>query len=130
MMNNELIRVAQTAVKHWAGTDTYHQAAEIISMLVNEIEHIEEAPTIKTSEWISVKDRLPDVDTENSRSLLCESITVTASNGKWVRPMIYERASVRGKMVNRWKWIWDTIYDGDEITHWMPLPKPPKEGAK
>ena len=40
----------------------------------------------------------------------------------------YEREVVRGKAVERWKWMWDRIYDKPEaITHWMPLPEPPKE---
>ena len=76
-------------------------------------------------EWISVKDRLPDVDKTESKF---ESVTVIAFVPKdRVRPMLYERAYVRGKTVRRWKWIWYRLYDGDEITHWMPLPEPPKE---
>ena len=41
------------------------------------------------------------------------------------RPMIYERALVRKKWVERWKWIWDTICDETPV-RWMPFPKPPK----
>ena len=76
-------------------------------------------------EWINVKDRLPDVDKTESQF---ETTTVIAfaSDGR-VRPMMYERAYVRGKTVRRWKWIWDRLYDGDKTTHWMPLPEPPKE---
>ena len=47
------------------------------------------------------------------------------------RPMIYERALVRKKWVERWRWIWDTICDETPV-RWMPFPKPPKgeENAK
>lgn len=77
--------------------------------------------------WVSVTERLPEVDTIRAGY---EEITVIATNGKFVRPMIYERATVRGKVVRRWKWIWDRIYNGPPVTHWMPLPKPPKmEGS-
>lgn len=74
--------------------------------------------------WISVKEQLPDV---NMTASGYEQVTVIATDGKRVRPMIYERACVREKIKYRWKWIWDKIYDGNPITHWMPLPELPKE---
>ena len=40
--NNELIRLAKKAADKWRGTDAYHQAAQIIDMLVEELE----APTL------------------------------------------------------------------------------------
>lgn len=73
--------------------------------------------------WIPVTEQLPEVDATRAGY---EKKTVIATNGKFVRPMIYERATVRGKCVRRWKWIWDRIYDGSPVTHWMPLPEPPK----
>lgn len=77
--------------------------------------------------WIPVTERLPEVDITIAEY---EEVTVIATNGKFVRPMIYERATVRKKTVRRWKWIWDRIYDGPPVTHCMPLPKPPKtEGS-
>ena len=36
--NNELIRVAKKAADAWRNTDAYHQAAQIIDMLVEELE--------------------------------------------------------------------------------------------
>lgn len=74
-------------------------------------------------DWISVKDRLPDVNQTKSGY---ESLTVIATDGKSVRPMIYERACVKSKVKFRWKWMWDRIYDGKDIIAWMPLPEPPK----
>jgi len=55
------------------------------------------------------------------------SVTVIAvlPGDKVSRPMIYERALVRKKWVERWKWIWDTICDETPVL-WMPFPKPPK----
>lgn len=73
--------------------------------------------------WIPVTDRLPEAGT---RSNGWGDVTVIATNGKFVQPLIYERAIVRGKVVWRWKWPWDRIYDGNPVTHWMPLPEPPK----
>ena len=65
-------------------------------------------------EWISVDDRLPN---------------------PWKRVLIYSRhdfcevafyIGVPGK----WRVTWNhEMLDDDSVTHWMPLPEPPKEGA-
>lgn len=80
-------------------------------------------PSADVAQWISVKDRLPDVNRTGSGY---EEITVIATDGERVRPMIYERACIRDKTKCRWKWIWDRIYNGKPIVAWMPLPEPPK----
>lgn len=74
--------------------------------------------------WISVKKQLPDV---NKSASDYEEVMVIATDGKSVRPMIYERACIRGKNKYRWKWVWHVTYDGNPITYWMPLPKLLKE---
>lgn len=76
---------------------------------------------LKRSRWIPCSERLPELrDTRWRRTV------IVCARGH-VRPMIYERDSVRGKAVERWKWMWGGIYDEPEaITHWMPLPEPPK----
>lgn len=74
-------------------------------------------------EWISVKDRLPEIPGRGWASKM-----VIAANGNgYVSPMLYERAIIRGKTAYRWKFYWDRIAD-TEVTHWMPLPEPPEEG--
>jgi hypothetical protein len=66
----------------------------------------------RKSEWISVKDRLPEIDTY-----------VLAYSTKYERVDVYYYARE-----NEW---WDyegwasAIYFG--ITHWMPIPAPPTE---
>lgn len=55
---SEIITMAKKAADAWRNTDTYHQAAQIIDMLVEELE---QTPTITPpNEWISVEDRLPE----------------------------------------------------------------------
>lgn len=76
--------------------------------------------------WIPVTERLPNVDTTKS-GYEHTTVIVACCGRKKSRPMVYERACVRGKIVYRWKWIRDRIYDGPPVTHWMPLPEPPKE---
>lgn len=110
------------AVAEECGTDTIH-----IDRIITELENIPSSPAICIyPRWIPVTERLPDVTSTKSGY---EQIYVIATDGKYVRPMIYERACPRGKTVYRWKWIWDRIYDGNPITHWMPLPEPPKGGS-
>lgn len=87
------------------------------------VQSIMELPAVSVPQWISVKDRLPEVNRTGSGY---EEITVIATDGESVHPMIYERACIRGKAKYRWKWIWDRIYEGKPIVAWMPLPEPPK----
>ena len=58
-------------------------------------------------EWISVKERLPS----DEKTVLC----VTKNN----RPFVC-----------RYKHAWErwAVSLNVEVTHWMPLPEPPKEG--
>jgi hypothetical protein len=63
-------------------------------------------------EWISVKDRLPE---------------------KMVMVLIYDKYGFSiDRMVNKTPTGWP-VFDGDEfqhnldVTHWMPLPEPPKQ---
>ena len=68
----------------------------------------------KQSEWISVKDRLP----ERGQAVLCY------------------RGDFRGDMMNTYVYLgsgnWEDDYgyrgtaEHEGITHWMPLPEPPK----
>ena len=70
------------------------------------------------SEWISVKDRLPEIGVE---VLICD---VSCSNGYrdiWSleRDEVYDDIGWNDKNGD-WYYL-------DDVTHWMPLPKPPKE---
>lgn len=97
---------------------------ECFGWRAREIEEVLRAvPVTPVPQWISVKDRLPDVNRTGSGY---KEITVIATDGESVRPMIYECACIRDKTKYRWKWIWDRIYKGKPIVAWMPLPEPPK----
>lgn len=69
-------------------------------------------------EWISVEDRLPETNGYHVWVIACV-------NGKKSCVRMFERRMVRGKLVERFKYPWETISD-ENITHWMPLPEPPK----
>ena len=73
---------------------------------------------VTVQEWISVKDRLPDLIPCNAGTAYSEAVIAWTSRRKamiavwdgidWIAPFDYWEA-------------W-----GEEITHWMPLPEPPK----
>lgn len=76
--------------------------------------------------WISVKDRLP---------MLYENVLVyyVAKVGRETGMTITNMSDVLYfganpiKVAPRWKRPWQYFFENNEITHWMPLPKAPKE---
>ena len=72
--------------------------------------------------WISVEDRLPETDIENGFDS-SEDV------------LIYGKSAFFGEYMVTVGWIndkkeWQFIYpenDMQNITHWQPLPEPPKE---
>lgn len=63
--------------------------------------------------WISVKKRLP----ENGQKV----IAAFRNDGGWI---VDQARYSNGEFdFASWAYVWD-----DNITHWMPLPEPPKEG--
>lgn len=82
---------------------------------------VEEAPGV--AEWISVKDRLPDDGMECYLVLADLPYLV----GKYIDIAWYNAYNMYGRDdFNPWYHREEGInYEG--ITHWMPLPKPPKE---
>lgn len=74
-----------------------------------ECKYAEEKPK---PEWISVKDRLP----EAGKILVTDGETVTISNGAWLYRSLEGKTRVPAN-----------YGAGLTVTHWMPLPEPPKE---
>lgn len=82
----------------------------------------ENAPALTPpNEWINMEDRTPEFP-----GFLDHIMVVTCDKNGYVMPMVRERTLVGYEWVERWLYPWNKIYDGPEITHWMPLPKPPK----
>ena len=65
-------------------------------------------------EWISVKDRLPDDETPILLKLEKEILKSNMHSGYYKEGKPFIVASV-------------FAFDAPKITHWMPLPEPPKE---
>lgn len=77
-----------------------------------------------TDKWISVKDRLPEDDRE-----VLATYKITEKGIKWRG--VETASCIAGNGEVNWVSLWDEyrIPNGSKrvITHWMPLPKPPKE---
>ena len=93
--------------------------------LVDGIPTADVAPTA----WISVKDRLPehppDTTDEKGRACFCTTNYVIVTNGKKVFTAYFEH---QGRQPGYF-WYRDSAHELTDITHWMPLPEPPKEKA-
>lgn len=77
---------------------------------------------VTVQEWVSVKDRLPDKDG-------CYIVTAcdegcSCGEGIWYDTVVIEAEHYKGE------WSWNengTEYDiTDLVTHWQPMPQPPK----
>ena len=64
------------------------------------------------TEWISVKDRLPEGLLVPTSVIVCVEFP---TGGRLVAPTHYFRGSFAGQVQS-------------EVTHWMPFPEPPTEG--
>lgn len=79
--------------------------AEAFEDLANELEDF---PAVSVPQWISVKDRPPE---DNDRVIA-------------FRPYEAEVSAYRYSVM--WGWALKTSVSHSGITHWMPLPEPPK----
>jgi hypothetical protein len=70
------------------------------------------------SEWISVKDRLPE---ENENVILYDGKEVFCGD------LFFGKLGKICWGIQACDGICYGHYNKDEVTHWMPLPKPPKE---
>lgn len=88
---------------------------------------IDSAPTVEPkrikAEWISVKDRLPDVFDE---VLVYDTFSNTSISIAW------RETTPRKNGIVDWYWNSQMSYPEDltHVTHWMPLPEPPTKQTK
>lgn len=76
--------------------------------------------------WISAKKELPELPDGDYVSTIVLACWKDYYGKLTTHAMIYERVLKRGVRTERWKWVFDRIFDG-EILYWMPLPAPPDE---
>ena len=112
-VREKLVEIIQNSVggcaRHWA---------EVIADGL--IEH-----GVTVQEWISVKDRLPD-NKEHDWVLA----QVVEDNGYMHIPKVMEYRQLRNDWFEE-TYGWLSEHNGlFSVTHWMPLPHPPKEEAR
>ena len=94
-----------------AKADTLIMGKEAFLYVAKWLDYLPAADVVPKSNWISVKDRLPEKNTR----VLCyfkfepESPDVISEN-------TYHSGG-----------LW--LSEGSKVTHWMPLPEPPKKGG-
>lgn len=82
---------------------------------------INEAPTVDaTPKWIRAEDMLPEDDV----NVLVYAI---GNNENDVVAMTSYTHNMYGYNIEGWRSPWQYFFYEHKITHWMPLPEPPKE---
>ena len=76
--------------------------------------------------WIPVSERLPedDLPKDSKRKSIKVLVTYKTSNGV---PVVRTQVREKEPWFNSMGWDWTK---SEPITHWMPLPEPPKEENK
>lgn len=84
-------------------------------------------PTVEAyGKWVRVEDRLPKLPDCECCSVTVITYRIGDAN---THPMIYERATVRGINITRWKLLRNRLADYIP-DYWMPLPEPPEKRYK
>jgi len=96
-------------------------AADALEAADKRIAELEE-----TQRWIPVDERLPENDLPSGSKKKQIKVLTAIKNSKGVY-------TVRTQLRMRDYWIqrpdeWTWKYSGGDITHWCPLPQPPKKG--
>ena len=81
----------------------------------------------RKQEWISVDERLPedDLPKEHKKKTIKVIVAIKAKNGITIRTQerfLDYTYSNGGERKSYWHWR----FSHGEVTHWMPLPEPPK----
>lgn len=100
----------------------YGERTEDCQMCIDALAFIErleaerDAALAKVPRWISVKERLPDTT----------DVYLIHMVHRYNKNDGYRRMDVRLFFEDEFK-LWQGLPDIYEVTHWMPLPQPPKE---
>lgn len=79
---------------------------------------------MKELEWISVEDRLPEADFPKDTKRVSIKVLVCSAHGS-VRTLSRQRWITNLSPLKYHDWEWSK--NAKNITHWMPLPEPPRK---
>ena len=99
-------KLVEQAISHfWYGVshDIFSEPVKTYAKLA--IEALKKENGVTVQEWISVNDRLP----EQGEEAICIAADGDMMIGKYTE----------------WGWMFPCYFE--ELTHWMPIPQPPKE---
>jgi len=77
--------------------------------------------------WISVKDRLPELNKEVMVYAVGKIEGFTGRHAYALCDRFVQHVFPSSPGHERWSTPWEYFHTDYEITHWMPLPEPPKE---
>ena len=79
---------------------------------------------VTVQQWIPVTERLPEDDLVENSEVKLLKVLVFYKTSMGV-PVVRTQIRQKGRRYHRDEWSWAKF---EPITHWMPLPEPPKEG--
>ena len=99
-------------------------AKEILNAIDNDLSFIPAADVQPVNQWISVKDRLPEAVEEdvNGKIAFSELVLVYLVYDNGFTFITVDKCNTDKK-----RWLHEIPGEGCKVTHWQPLPKPPKE---
>lgn len=100
------------------GPDKKVAVKDVIEVIEGLEDHLREV-TKMVPKWISVEERLPEIS----------DIVLVIANGKPRENITLHNAFLMASYWGEEGWIADGFegWDALQVTHWMPLPEPPKE---
>lgn len=110
--------------------DALYESDNKINVVIGGIEQVAEDiynAGYRKQEWISVDERLPEdeLSEEHKKKTIKVLVAIKAKNGITIRTQerfLDYTYSNGGERQSYWTWR----FSRGEVTHWMPLPEPPK----
>lgn len=91
------------------------------------IEWLDESASQLVDGWIDVNERLPDaIFTDDEGNEGCEFVIGARCNDGNIDGVVYADGVEYLPKENKWRLYGDYLLSRIEITHWQPLPEPPK----
>ena len=78
----------------------------------------------KENKWISVKDKLPELNSTSWNTFFCSNPVLTLHKDGHHEDCILNKPYELNKPPF-WTYVQDAEYT-ENVTHWMPLPEPPE----